>query len=257
MGILKSFLRSFRTNRQANWINMLGLVTGLACCLLIVMWVLKEVETDRGFKNIDRIVTLQGYHEGRSPFFGVSPAVVPALKQERPEVEKAARIQSAARTVKREMESYNVSVYDADYDLFDLFGLEVSEGRPFVPGEKDRCVLTLSAAKAIFGDRSPLNEVLETEVGNFTVCGVMADLPRHRTVVTQGREEIIFIPIERNMTRLDSWYDNTYESYVLLKSMEGYVKFSEEVKNRAMEAAPEYKLYIKTGLLKERYLYGF
>ncbi len=257
MGILKSFLRSFRTNRQANWINMLGLVTGLACCLLIVMWVLKEVETDRGFKNIDRIVTLQGYHEGRSPFFGVSPAVATALKQERPEVEKAARIQSAARTVKRETESYNVSVYDADYDLFDLFGLEVSEGRPFVPGEKDRCVLTLSAAKVIFGDRSPLNEVLETEVGNFIVCGVMADLPRRRTVATQGREEIIFIPMERNMEGLGSWYNNSYESYVLLKSMEGYVKFSEEVKNRAMEAAPENELYIKTGLLKERYLYGF
>lgn len=257
MNIFKSFSRSCRTNRQATVINMAGLVTGLACCLLIVMWVLREVETDRRFKNIDRIVTLQGYHEGKQPFFGVSPAVVPALKQERPEVEKAARLQSAARTVKRETESYNVSVYDADYDFFDLFGLEMVEGRPFVSGEKDRCVLTRKAAVAIFGDRSPLNEVLETEVGNFTVCGVMENLPRRRTVATQGREEIIFVPMERNMEGLSSWYNNSYESYVLLKNMDGYAKFSGEVKNRAMEAAPQYELYIRTGYLKDRYLYGY
>ncbi len=257
MNIFKSFSRSFRVNRQANLINMLGLVTGLACCLLIVMWVLGQVSTDRSFKHIDRIVTLQGYHEGQSPFFGVSPAVVPALKRERPEVERAARVRSAARTVRRGTESFNVSVYDADYDLFDLFGWEMVEGRPFVSGEKDRCVLTRLAATAIFGDKSPLNEVLETEVGSFTVCGVMENLPRRRTVAMQGREEVIFIPMERDMEGLDSWYNNSYESYVLLKSMEGYERFSEEVRNRAMEAAPENKLYIKAGLLKERYLYGF
>lgn len=257
MNILKNFVRNFRTNRQATLINMLGLVTGLACCLLIVMWILREVEPDRGFKNIDRIVTLQGYHEGQQPFFGVSPAVVPALRQERPEVEKAARLQNATRTVRRETESYNVSVYDADYDFFDLFGLEMVEGRPFMPGEKDRCVLTCRAAEAIFGSRSPLNEVLETEVGNFTVCGVMENLPRRRTVAAQGREEIIFIPMERNMEGLSSWYNNSYESYVLLKNTDGYAKFSEEVKNRAMEAEPQNELYIKTGYLKDRYLYGY
>ncbi|WP_251621951.1 ABC transporter permease [Odoribacter lunatus] len=257
MNIFKNFSRSFRMNRQANLINMLGLVTGLACCLLIVMWVLREVETDRGFKNIDRIVTLQGYHEGRSPFFGVSPAVAPTLKQERPEVEKAARIRSAARTIKWGTESYNVSVYDADYDLFDLFSLTFTEGRPFVSGEKDRCVLTRKAAMAIFGDKAPLNEVLETEEGNFTVCGIIENLPRRRTVATQGREEIVFIPMERSEEGLSSWYNNSFESYVLLNNTEGYKQFAEEVRTRAMEAAPENELYIKAGHLKERYLYGF
>lgn len=255
MNIFKNFARNFRANRQSYLINMLGLVTGLACCLLIIMWVVGQVQTDRTFKNIDRIVVLQGYHEGQTPFFGVSPAVVPALKMERPEVEKAVRIRSAARTVKRETESFNISAYDADYDLFDLFGLPVVEGRPFVPGEKDRCVLTRRAAQAIFGNKSPLDEVLEFDFGNFTVCGVIENLPRHRTVANQGREEIIFIPMERNAEGLDAWYNNSFESYSLLKNTDIYDTFAAEIKDRAMKAQPENELYIRTGMLKDRYLY--
>lgn len=256
MNMLKNFFRNFKINRQSYLINMIGLVTGLSCCLLIVMWMVGQVETDRGFKNINRIVTLQGYHEGQHPFFGVSPAVIPALKMERPEVEKAVRIRSAARTLKVETESFNISAYDADYDLFDLFGLQVVEGRPFVAGEKDRCVLTRRAAQAIFGNNSPLDEVLGFEFGNFTVCGVIEDLPRHRTVATQGREEIIFLPMERNREGLTTWYNNSFESYVLLKDMAQYSSFAAEIKDRAMKAQPENELYIKAGLLKDRYLYG-
>lgn len=256
MNIFKNFSRNFRANRQSYLINLLGLVTGLACCLLIVMWIVGQVETDRSFKNIDRIVTLQGYHEGQNPFFGLSPAVVPALKQERPEVEKAVRICSAARTVKVETESFNISIYDADYDLFDLFGLKMVEGRPFAVGEKDRCVLTRRAAQAMFGSRSPIDQVLTFEFGDFVICGVIENLPRHRTVATQGREEIIFIPIERNSEGINSWYNNSFESYVLLRDMRGYERFAEEVKDRAMKAQPENELYIKAGLLKDRYLYS-
>lgn len=257
MNIFKNFSRHFKHNRLSSIINMLSLIPGLACCLLIVMWIVGQVETDRSFKNIDRIITLQGYHEGQTPFFGVSPAVAPTLKMERPEVEKAVRIRSAARTVKYETESFGISAYDADYDLFDLFSLEVVEGRPFTDGEKDRCVLTRKAAQIIFGNKSPLDQPLEFEFGTFTVCGVIENLPSHRTVARQGREEIIFLPIERGQEGLNAWYNNSFESYVLLKNRADYEKFAAEVKDRAIKAQPENKLYIKASKLKDRYLYTY
>lgn len=257
MNIFLNFSRHFRHNRLSSIIDMLSLVPGLACCLLIVMWIVGQVEVDRSFKDIDRIITLQGYHEGRSPFWGVSPAVAPTLKMERPEVEKAVRLCSAARTVKYETESFGISAYDADYDLFDLFHLQVVEGRPFVEGERDRCVLTRQAAQIIFGNKSPLNQPLEFEFGTFTVCGVIENLPKQRTVARQGREEIIFLPIERRQEGLDAWYNNSFESYVLLKNGTDYEKFAAEVKDRALKAQPESKLYIKTEKLKDRYLYAY
>lgn len=256
MNIFKNFSRNFKHNRLSSIINMLSLIPGLACCLLIVMWIVGQVETDRSFKNIDRIVTLQGYHEGQNTFWGVSPAVAPVLKMERPEIEKAVRIRNAARTVKYETENFGISAYDADYDLFDLFSLTTIEGRPFTEGEKDRCVLTRKAAKIIFGNKSPIDQALEFDFGTFTVCGVIENLPLHRTVARQGREEIIFLPIERNQEGLSAWYNNSFESYVLLKDMTGFEKFATEIKDRAIKAQPEMKLYIKAGKLKDRYLHA-
>ena len=82
-------------------------------------------------------------------------------------------------------------------------------------------------------------------------------LPKQRTVARQGREEIIFLPIERRQEGLDAWYNNSFESYVLLKNGTDYEKFAAEVKDRALKAQPESKLYIKTEKLKDRYLYAY
>lgn len=192
MNMFRNFFRTFKGNRQSYLINMLGLVTGLACCLLIMMWVVGQLQTDRGFKNIDRIVSLQGYHEGSQPFGGVAPAVMPALKMECPEVEAGVRLNFAARTVKCGAENFGVTAYDADNDLFKIFSLDFIEGVPYESGEKERCVLTRSAALMIFGDHSPLGQSLQFEFGTFIVCGVVEDMPRRRTVATAGSEASFF-----------------------------------------------------------------
>lgn len=256
MNVLKNFSRSFQANRQSYLINMLGLVTGLACCLLIMMWVVGQVQTDRSFKNIDRIVSLQGYHEGQEPFRGVSPAVLPALKMERPEIEAGVRLCNAALTVKYGGESYRISAYDTDYDVFDLFSLKFLDGGPYELGEKERCVLTEEVARMIFGDHSAVGQSLEFEFGKYTVSGVVANLPRNRTVLS-GNTNLVFVPIERLGEKLEAWYNNSYETYVLLHDMSGFERFANEVRDRAMKAVPENQLYIKAAPLKDRYLYDW
>lgn len=257
MNIFKNFARNFRANRQSYLINMLGLVTGLACCLLIIMWVVGQVQTDRTFKNIDRIVVLQGYHEGQGPFLGVSPAVMPALKTERPEIEAGVRLSNAARTLKYRGESYPVSAYGADYDVFQVLSLEFIAGTAYEPGEKERCVLTENVARMIFGDRPAVGESLEFEFGKYTVAGVIADLPKNRTILSGATDKLILLPIEREGEALNAWYNNGYETYVLLRDMEGFDRFAAEVKDRAIQAEPENQLYIKASKLKDRYLYDW
>ena len=257
MNVLKTFSRNFRSNRQSYLINMLGLVTGLACCLLIMMWVVGQIRTDRAFKHIDRIVSLQGYHEGQDPFRGVSPAVMPALKMELPEIEAGVRFSNAAFTVKYEEESYRVSAYDTDYDVFKLFSLKFADGGPYEPGEKERCVVTEGAARMIFGNRSAVGQTLEFEFGKYTISGVVEDLPRYRTVLSGGTDKLVFLPIERLGEELDTWYNNSYETYVLLRDMNGFDRFADEIRNRAIKAVPENQLYVKASKLKDRYLYDW
>lgn len=257
MNVFRSFIRNFRANRQSCVINMIGLVTGLACCLLIMMWVVRQVQTDRAFGNIDRIVSLQGYHEGMEPFLGLSPAVMPALKAERPEIEAGVRFSNAARTLKYEGENFQVSAYYTDHDVFKLFPLKFIEGVAYEPGENERCVLTEGAARMIFGNRSAVGQSLEFEFGKYTVSGVVADLPKNRTVLSGSSEKLIFMPIERLGEGLNAWYNNSYETYVLLRDMKSLDRFAAEVKDRAMKAVPENQLYVKTLALKDRYLYDW
>ena len=249
MNLLKNFSRSFLANRQSYLINMLSLIPGLACCLLILVWLVFELGTDRCFPKIDRIVTVRGYHENSKPFGGAPPAVAPVVRAEMPEVESAARIVHAFWTVKYGKEEQNLLSRYTDASVFSIFDLKFAEGVPFTDDEVDKCVISQKVAGRLFGGASPVGKILEFDGGNYTVCGVTEDLPDNNTLGTQ-----IFLPIASSVLNLDFWYNSGFQTYILLNDISQYDEFSRKIKDRAMQAAPQHKLYLKAGLLKERYL---
>ena len=97
--IWKNYLKiAYRTlARQKGFaaINIAGLAIGVACCLLIALYVAPELSYDRQYKEADRIYRviteygLQG-EEGRGAF-STTP-LAEALVREYPEVVQAARI---------------------------------------------------------------------------------------------------------------------------------------------------------------------
>lgn len=249
MNILKTFVRNFSANRQTCIINMLSLIPGLACCLLILLWVVFEVQTDRNFPKIDRIVTVNGYHEGLVPFAGAPPAVGPTLKQELPEVEAAARMAYAYDKIQYNTDKYNFISYNVDADIFGIFDFTFQEGIPFTDEEYDKCVISEKIAKAIFGKESALGKFLQFEDEKFVVCGVTRDLPKNTTVSVH-----VFLPIRRQGESLNFWYNNSFYTYVLLKDASQITGFPDKIKDRAMKAAPGNKLYLTSFPLKDRYL---
>lgn len=252
MDILKDFLRSFRVNKQTYSINMLSLIPGLVCCLLILVWIMHEVSTDRFFSEIDRIVTVNGYHEGNEPFGGAPPAVAPVLKQEMPEVVASSRFCYAYSSVKSEERQYDFSSVYADPDLFRVLSLQFMDGQPFSGNETDKCVLFESVAKALFGNASPIGKFLEFGGEKLSVSGVIKDLPKNTTVHLEG----LILPINRmGEENLSAWYNNSFRTYVLLSDAGKFPAFKEKIKDRAMQVRPENKLYLTSFSLKDRYLY--
>jgi hypothetical protein len=55
---LKIAWRNLVKDKQFTFINVLGLSTGLACALLIFLWVNDELSFDRFFENDDRLYQL-------------------------------------------------------------------------------------------------------------------------------------------------------------------------------------------------------
>ena len=92
---LKTAFRQLVKNPAYSFINIAGLAIGMACCLLISLYVLHETSYDKFHENSDRIfrvkidLNLNGiwYREASIPF----PAAA-ALTNDFPEVEEAVRI---------------------------------------------------------------------------------------------------------------------------------------------------------------------
>ena len=91
---LKIALRNIQRHKGYSFINIFGLAIGLACCLLILLWVQDELSYDKfhtNAKTLYRVEQEQNY-SGRLYHVNVTPyPCAPVFKDEIPEVMDAAR----------------------------------------------------------------------------------------------------------------------------------------------------------------------
>ena len=132
---LKIAWRNIVGNPLFSAINIIGLSIGLACCIIITIFVRYEMSFDRHWVDADRI-----YRVTRD-FFGndlelaaVAPPIAPLMKQDFAEVEDITRIlQTGDVTLTRgEDRVRERQLVIADPNVFEFFNLEfVSGGNAF------------------------------------------------------------------------------------------------------------------------------
>ncbi len=165
---LKIAWRNLRKQRGLSFINISGLATGLACCLLITLYVLDELSYDRYHAKANRIYRIHSDVKfgGNDMRMAVSPDPVgPTLKQDYPQVEQFVRLhQRGTWLVKRAGSTNSLreeNITFADSTLFDVFTL------PLVAGDSrtalalpNTVVISESAAKRHFGNQDPMGQTL-------------------------------------------------------------------------------------------------
>ncbi|MEE8254880.1 MAG: ABC transporter permease, partial [Nitrosomonadaceae bacterium] len=91
---LKITIRNLNRQKMYSFITISGLAIGLACCLMIYMYVRHELSFDKYHKDVDRIhriPTIVKTGSVEKPFArGLTP-LIPTLRENFPEVETAAR----------------------------------------------------------------------------------------------------------------------------------------------------------------------
>ena len=183
---VKIALRTLGRNRGYAFINVAGLAVGLACCLLIFLFVQHELRYDRFHEHADRIYRV--YDDLRMPTgegssFNVSAYVGPEVTKAFPEVETFARLARprASFVFAHAGEYFEASnLLYADSTLFDVFSFSLRQGNPKTAlATPFSIVLTESAARTYFGDQNPLGAVLTTNEGRhaYQVTGLLADVP--------------------------------------------------------------------------------
>jgi len=218
---LKIAWRNLRQNKLLSGINILGLATGIACCLLIAMYVFQEKSYDRFHKNADRIVraTMELSYNGNLTKVAVTGTkVLPEFKRVFPEVENGVRTYPVNATVQLGDKLFMEKqfVYSTP-EFFEIFSFRLLEGDPKqVLTKPNQLVLTTSTAKKYFGDENPLGKVLRiNNEKDYVVAGIAEDCPANSQIKFNVLAS--WSSLTDPVFQEESWADASHYTYFLLK----------------------------------------
>ncbi|MGA2624185.1 MAG: ABC transporter permease [Bacteroidota bacterium] len=250
---LKIALRNILKFKVFSFINIFGLSAGVACCIVIMLYVVNELDFDKyhEFKDrIYRVAEIETADKSVSIDPVTAPPLVPALKADYPDVEAAARIYAGNSQVVRYNGKtfYEEKLLFADQDLFEILTI------PFTAGKKENAltdpftlVLTEKTANKYFGTESPVGKTVQVDDKDFRVTALVADPPGN----THLKYSIIasMKSIEKPVWNT-AWMYQAFYSYLKLKPGVDAAQFGEKI----------YKIgdrYAKDKFDREHYSYSF
>ena len=218
---LKIILRNIRNHKGYSFINIAGLAVGMACCILILLWVFDELSFDRYHENSDRIYRITYAEEiGGVTYDYALPsfAAAPAFAAELPEIKTYTRLWQRTGLFKHGEKAFEErNIFYADKDFFQIFSHDFIDGDPITAlAEPGSVVLTQDSAKKIFGDRNPLGQTLNLNAdGDLKVTGIVENTPRNSHFHFNYLISIKTVQ-GRRAEMLDNWFLISGWSYVLL-----------------------------------------
>lgn len=158
---MKSYLRFLKRNPVYTVINILGLAVSLMFVILIGDYTWRQFSMDSMHSKKGRIYCVVN-HTGS--FFSY-PDITRAFGEQYPEIEEVCTVENNAGTVRCGERFYQDDdkpiIMMAGSSFFDMFDFKFVEGdRSGALSSPDRCVVTESLASALFGEESPLGQVV-------------------------------------------------------------------------------------------------
>lgn len=226
---LKIALRNLKRDKLYSFINIAGLAIGLACCLLILLFLKNEWTFDEFHTKADRIsrVSVLEKIESGEEFFNTvtSYVIAPSLKANLPEIEQVATFFVSSFLIRNDShpDAVNESVHLVSPEFLQMFDFPAVHGNSakLLTGISD-VVLTEKTAQKYFGTQNPVGKVLQIKIQddfvNFVVKGILQNPPTnasHQFGMLIHAEYIKKLFSER---ALNSWTNVYLETYVLFKA---------------------------------------
>ena len=191
---LKIAFRNLMKYKFISFINLFGLTVGLACCLLILTYILNELSYDKYHHKADRIYRVTrswtgptgdvSLHLGTiAPIFGYY------FINEFPDIEKMTRLLQNGNTTIRYEDKILIEEdgYFADENFFSVFDVPVLKGnREKALNDPYSIMLTEDVAKKYFGNTDPINKILRLNNQlDCKVTGIFEKLPANSHIHPQ------------------------------------------------------------------------
>jgi len=231
--LIKYSLRSFKRQRAYILINVFGLSIGIACSLLIALFVINELSYDQFNTKKDRIfrLILNGKIGGQEVTLASASSIIgPTMVKEFPEVEDFLRMSKVGPTiVEYDNKTFTEEhLVEADSSFLNFFSIPVIKGDPKnLLNAPHKVVVSASTAKRIFGDENPIDKTLKigTDTIRYIVAGVIADIPDNSHFEANIISSFMTDPKSGNQI----WIYNNSSTYLLLKPNSSYVTVNEKI----------------------------
>jgi len=219
-------LRFITRQRSSTIINVLGLSVGIACSLIIALFVINELSYENFNLKRDRIfrLILNGKEGGQEASVVTTAAVIgPTMLKEVPEVEDFLRMhRGGSGNITYNNQSFvSDNILEADSSFFNFFSIPVLKGDPKnLLNTPRKVVLSESTSKKIFGDENPIDKPLKigTDTTRYIISGVMGDIPEN----THFKADVIISFMTNSGSRNPNWLGNCLSTYLLLKPNSSY-----------------------------------
>jgi putative ABC transport system permease protein len=233
---LKIVFRSMKKYKGYSSINIGGLAVGLACVILLSLWINFEISYDRFHENSDdlyQVINKLLLPNGDLRYFTNTPgALANALQTERPEIRNASRVVDRTEVLlgtkdKRFMER----VRFVDPAFLEMFSFEFIQGNPKTAlSQPNSIILTENMAEKHFAEQDAMGqEILMGPDRSFLVTGVIKEIPANSFL-----HSLSLVPITalRDMGwGIDRWGGGNYDTYVHLEEETDLEFFNAQIRD--------------------------
>ena len=231
---LKVAIRNIVRQKGYAFINIAGLAVGMACCILLILWVQDEFSYDGFHENINNLYRVEQDQKTGDRIFHVSVTPYPmaaALVAEVPEIADATRYGRGHQVL---VNCSGVSFYEDAVAFVDPGFLRMFSF-PLVKGDRRKAldspnsiVISETLAAKYFGAEEPIGKFMRIyDASDFQVTGIIKDMPRNSVL----RADIL-IPFEFLKSigiANDSWGSNEIPVYVQLRDGVSLAAINEKI----------------------------
>jgi ABC-type antimicrobial peptide transport system permease subunit len=176
----KIAFRNIVRHKAFSFINIVGLSIGMACSIMILLWVQDERSYDRFHNNADQIYrVLASAGDFKA---AVNPAGMPAgLQKEMPQIKNTVRLSKPSNELFEvgEKKFEEKRVFFVDSTFFNVFSFQLIKGNVKTALERpDNILISEDMAKKYFGQEDPMGKIIKRNNDvNCVVTGVLANVP--------------------------------------------------------------------------------
>ena len=231
--MLKNYLkiawRNLLRNKTLSFINIVGLALGMACSVLIGIYLWQEFSFDQYNERVDSIYRVTTRFKTAGSDDGLASSgfdVGPRLQRTYPEIVNTVRFKMMpVATIRLGNEVVNQeNVYFADSSVFDVFSYRWVSGNRKALAFPNGVVLTQRLAQKYFGTSDPLGKTLKINDQPYAVTGILENLPANTDLKFSA-----LLSWKDNPSTEEDVFDTSCDTYLLFQKPQNAKNFGKKL----------------------------